>query len=194
MKSNLGFTVACAILLPLCAGSAHADVFTWSYSGGTYEYSGVSYGTPQNGSGTLTTGALLPANLTSPAGYQITDITGSWNGISITGVYSGFSDNRLLPDAPLFDGQGLNFSLSDGNVVNLSFCDAVCFAGSNFSNGAYYATEYSGSFLPIGIPLSDSAGAFALPVPGPIAGTGVPGLIFASGGLLGWWRRRQKIA
>jgi hypothetical protein len=65
--------------------------------------------------------------------------------------------------------------LPDGGTTQFGF-----FAEDNLTIGT----------SPLTVP-GPIAGAGLLAVPGPIAGAGLPGLIMASGGLLGWWRRRK---
>lgn len=115
--------------------SAQASVFNFTYTNNS------SYAT-DTASGTLTTGARDQSGNFGPNGFEITAITGTYNGAAITGLLptgtyyktSGFfgspgNDNILFyPSTQVFNGQptyldyyGLGFSTTGPSFVNIYF-------------------------------------------------------------------------
>jgi hypothetical protein len=63
--------------------------------------------------------------------------------------------------------------------------------GLNLISGSEFTVNLTGRDPAVGAELILDL-TFAAPVPGPVVGAGLPGLIFAGGGLLGWWQRKRK--
>ena len=98
---------------------------------------------------------------------------------SATGLFSAYVNGVLA--FSFLDSTGLTTFSGPNNIIYFFIDD--------FQTLLNFPPEAGSGFVDF-IQVTTPAAA----VPGPIAGAGLPGLILAGGGLLGWWRRRQKIA
>jgi hypothetical protein len=128
---------------------------------------------------------------------QLFATTGSGDPHAGSGVHD--FTNRTIADLLVTRSANGVFSASVNGHFAFSVMDtngATRFSGPD--NIIYFFIDDLQSFAPeAGLGFVDRIQVTTFPaaaVPGPIAGAGLPSLIFASGGLLAWWRRRQKIA
>jgi hypothetical protein len=74
------------------------------------------------------------------------------------------------------------------------FLGDLDFQSFNFGNSFHLGPNFGSLVVSGQHEINEHISYSSVGVPSPIVGAGLPGLILASGGLLGWWRKRRKDA
>ena len=137
MKKVFAAALLSAVLCGF-ASAAQATPITWNWS--------FTDGSIFNGSGTFTT------DFVSGTEYQVTDISGSFNGETITGLAATgtvqgnglTNDNLLLAGDPALDLNGIGFDLASGATVDFYQFNSGYAVNEHFSST--HSAADTGSF------------------------------------------------